>query len=548
MSRFAAFAVATLLAGVPVHAEDKSADIDRMFSWANSATPGCSVAVAQHGKVIVNRAYGLADLERDVPLGAHSVFDAGSITKQFVAAAVLLLVDEGRLSLSEDVRKHVPELPDYGHKITIDHLLTHTSGIRDWTGIQPFSTGDPDALAITLRQRGLNFAPGEEWSYSNGGYVLLKEIVARISGMSFSAFARERLFAPLGMKNTAYTLDLREVVRNRALAYEKEDGRWKMDMLLDNDRGGGGALLTTTGDLLLWNEALTSGRLGAFVTEKLQERATLSNGRKLGYARGLYVDTNYAGTVVWHTGGAAGYKSFLGRYPEHALSIAILCNAGEQADRVAFARRILELYVPAGAASVATTETDATPPETELSGRTGLFFNERTGEPLRLIVDGGRLRMAGGPPLVTVTSDRFKNPRGALSFLSQDEFELHFLSNDRFALKSIEGKTTHYRRARSYVPSPADLKAFAGRYQSDELGTVVQVSAWPNGLAFAPEHLPARRMELKPVDHDTFQRGPFLVRFRRDKNGAVVGLDYSNPLLRNVPLTRLIDESKRSAR
>ncbi|HEX8253937.1 MAG TPA: serine hydrolase domain-containing protein, partial [Thermoanaerobaculia bacterium] len=462
MLRFGTLLVTALLVGTPVVAEEKVAEIDRIFSWATPDSPGCAVAVARQGKVVVNRAYGLADLERDVPIGPSSVFDAGSLTKQFVAAAVLLLVEEGRLSLSDDVRKHVPELPDYGQKITIDHLLTHTSGIRDWTGIQPFSTGDPDALAITLRQRGLNFAPGEEWSYSNGGYVLLKEIVARISGTSFADFARKRLFEPLGMKTTAYTLDLREVVRNRALAYEKEGGRWKLDMLLDNDRGGGGALLTTTGDLLLWNEALASGRLGAFVTEKLQQRATLNNGRTLGYARGLYVDTNHAGTVVWHTGGSAGYKSFLGRYPEHGLSIAILCNAGEEADRVAFARRIFDLYVPPAVPRDATgaPQTDAPPAATDLNGKTGLFFNETTGEPLRLGADSGRLRIAGGPPLLTMASDRFRNPRGALSFMSQDEFELHFVSNDRFALKSMEGKTTHYRRARAYVPSPADLRAF----------------------------------------------------------------------------------------
>jgi CubicO group peptidase (beta-lactamase class C family) len=126
------------------------------------------------------------------------------LTKPFVAAAVLLLVEDGKLSLTDDVRKDIPQLPDYGHKIMVDHLLTHTSGIRDWTGILPLTAGKDDALTVILRQRGLNFAPGEEWLYSNSGYVLLKEIVARRSGMSFDEFTRKRLFEPLGMKNTAY--------------------------------------------------------------------------------------------------------------------------------------------------------------------------------------------------------------------------------------------------------------------------------------------------------------------------------------------------------
>lgn len=238
MSRLLSLAGAALLIGMPAYAQDKTAEIDRIFAWATPEVPGCVVAVSQHGKMVVNRAYGLADLERGVPLSTGSIFDAASIRKQFVAAAILLLVEEGRLSLSDDVRKFIPELPDYGHTITLDHMLTHTSGLRDWVPLRNWANGSYDAMTMILRQRGLNFAPGEEWSYSNSGYVLLTEIVARTSGMPFSEFARERLFDPLGMTSTTYVDDLRLVVRNRALAYEKEGDRWRMDMLLDNDRGG----------------------------------------------------------------------------------------------------------------------------------------------------------------------------------------------------------------------------------------------------------------------------------------------------------------------
>src|ERR1044072_9114900 len=324
MFRLVSFVVTALLLGTPVYAQDKTSEIDKIFRSATPATPGCAVAVSRHGKVVGNRAYGLADLERDVPLSPNSILDIGSVRKQFVAAAVLLLVEEGRLSLSDDIRKHFPELPDYGHKITVNHLLTHTSGVRDWTGLRPLAGGNADVVSLILSQRGLNFAPGEEWSYSNSGYVLLTEIVARASGMSFADFARKRMFEPLGMKTTFPPVDLRDVIKNRALGYEKEGNGWRVGMYVGNERGSsGGAILSTASDLLIWNDALTNGRLGAFVTEKLQEQTRLNNGRKLSYARGLMVDAYRRGTLVSHSGSAAGYSAWLGRLPALGLLIAV---------------------------------------------------------------------------------------------------------------------------------------------------------------------------------------------------------------------------------
>ncbi len=410
MFRLLTFMMTALLVATPAYAQDKTEEIDKIFGWATSSTPGCAVAVSHHGKLVVSRAYGLADLERDVPISPSTIFDAGSLTKQFVAAAALLLVEEGRISLSDDIREYIPELPDYGQKITVDHLLTHTSGLRNWTGIKRLAAGKDDAWTMILRQRGLNFAPGEEWGYSNSGFVLVKEIIARTSRMSFGEFTRKRLFKPLGMQSTTYRDDLRAVVKNRALAYEKQDGSWRMAMLLDNDRGGG-ALLSTAGDLVIWNEALTNNRLGAFVSEKIHEPARLNNGRKLSYARGLLVDTNRGGRFYWHGGSADGYKSLLARYPEQGLSIAIMCNSGDDTLRTAFARRIFDLFVPPSGPA----EPEAAPPPRiecdallALNSKAGLFFNERTGEPIRLAANRGRFRVAGGPALVPVTKDRFR--------------------------------------------------------------------------------------------------------------------------------------------
>jgi CubicO group peptidase (beta-lactamase class C family) len=545
------FVVAALLLVTPAYAQDKTGEIDKIFSWAKPDAPGCAVAVSQNGKVVVNRAYGSADLERDVPLSPNSVFDIGSVRKQFVAAAVLLLVEDGRLSLSDDIRKHFPELPDYGHKITVDHMLTHTSGIRDWTGLRPLAGGKvDDVVSLILRQRGLNFAPGEEWSYSNSGYVLLTDLVARTSGMSFPEFTRKRLFEPLGMKTTASPVDMRNVIKHRALGYEKEGDGWRVGMYVGNERGsGGGAILGTAADLVIWNDALTSGRLGAFVTGKLQEQAKLNNGRKLSYARGLIVDTHRGGALVSHSGSAAGYSAWLGRLPAHGLSIAVLCNSDE-ASATALARRASDQFLPVAVAETAEAKTTAAAVESagvtapDLNSKAGMFVSERAGDPLQLIVNKGELRIPGlRAALKPIAKDRFRNPSGDLFFMSQDEFELHFLSQDEFELKSMEGQTTRYRRAQPFAHTPADLDAFGGRYASDETGSAFRVVPGKDGLVVHLEGSSGKGSEIRPIYRDTFQISRVTVRFLRDKDGKVVAFDYSNPVVRNIKFTRLGDRT-----
>jgi CubicO group peptidase (beta-lactamase class C family) len=553
-SLLVSFMFAALLVGAPAYAQDKTGEIDKVFGWATPNTPGCAVAVSQRGKPVVNRAYGSADLERDVALSPNSIFDIGSVRKQFVAAAVLLLVEDGRLSLSDDIRKHFPELPDYGQKITVDHLLTHTSGLRDWTGLRPLTGGTVvDVVSLILRQRGLNFAPGEEWSYSNSGYVLLTDLVARVSGMSFPDFTRKRMFEPLGMKATMSPVDLRDVIKNRALGYEKEGNGWRVGMYVGNERGSsGGAVLGTASDLVIWNDALTSGRLGAFVSEKLQEGAKLNNGRKLSYARGLMLDTTRGGRLVSHSGSAAGYSAWLGRLPEHGLSIAVLCNSDE-ASATALARRVADQFLPAPDSKAAETAEARSPAAVaegtgvagvDLNSKAGLFVSERTGEPLRLIVNNGRLGIPGlRAALIPVTKDRFRNPSGDLSFMSQDEFELHFLSQDEFELRSMEGQTKRYRRAQPFAHTPVDLQSFAGRYASDETGSAFRVVPAKDGLVFHLEGSSGKGSEIRPVYRDTFQISRVTVRFLRDKDGKVVAFDYSNPLVRNIKFTRTSDRT-----
>lgn len=532
MHKIFSFLASVVIVTAPVFSQDKTSEVDKIFSWAKPGEPGCSAAISQNGKIIVNRGYGSADLERDVAITPNTVFDAGSVRKQFVAAAILLLVEEGKLSLSDDVRKHIPQLPDYGHKITVDHLLTHTSGIRDWQPLLNLAGGDPDAMTMILRQKELNFAPGDEWSYSNSGYVLLPEIVKRVSGMPFSEFARKRIFEPLGMKSTTHPEDPLYLIKNRAIAYKKEKDQWKMDMYLGNDRGGAGGLFTTAVDLVTWNDALNNNRLRAFVTQKLQEPVTLNNGRKLKYARGLNIELRpgRGGRLVWHSGGAAGYSALAGHLPQHGLSVAIMCNLDGGA-RSAYASRVFDLFLPPETPPAA--QPQAVAPG-DLSGTAGTFFNEQTGEPLRLAVNNNILAIAGGGPLVALAADRFRN-RPTLFFMSEAEFELQFLSADQVEIKTKDGILTRYRRAQPYTHTADDLKGFVGRYYSDELMAVFEATPGKDGLAVRANE--ANTIEFKPVARDTFQIGGSLLRFTRDKAGKVVGLDYSNPLLRKVRFT-----------
>ncbi|MFL5386030.1 MAG: serine hydrolase [Longimicrobiaceae bacterium] len=544
MHRLVPAAVAALLAGVPAHAQDRTRGIDSIFSFATAETPGCAVGVSQRGRVIVNRAYGLADVERRAPLGQRSLFDIGSTQKQFTAAAVLLLVEDGRLALSDDVRKYLPELPDYGRTVTVDHLLTHTSGIRDWTGMLPLAEEGTAVLPLILRQRGLDFAPGTEWSYSSSGFELAKEIVARVSGMPFAEFARRRLFEPLGMKSSAYVPDILRAGANAALGYQKEGAGWKPYMRLGNNRGGG-AIVSTVGDLVTWTDALATGRLGRFVTAKIQEPARLANGRRLEYARGLVVDSTPGGLVVSHSGGAAGFSTWMGHVPEHGLSVAVSCNF-DPVSATALAGSVADLYLPPPPAAVRAEAAAAAAGAAGVdpAARAGLFFDERTGQPMRLQVSEGRLRIANGPPLVALSADRFRPLRPALFFRSQDAFEMTFLSNDQFEIRSMEGQTTRYRRAQPWTPTAADLRAVEGRYESTELGSVFEILPGAGGgLVMRFERAPDKAVELAPVERDTYMLRMMSVRFRRDAGGRVVGFDYGNPAVRSIPFTRLGDRA-----
>jgi CubicO group peptidase (beta-lactamase class C family) len=349
----AAIAASLATAQAPATAPaDRTAAVDAVFARFTQATPGCAVGVGVKGRPVLERAYGMADLERDVPNKADTIFEAGSVSKQFTAAAVLLLARDGRLSLDDPARKYIPELPDYGVPLTIRHMLTHTSGLRDWGEVAAIA-GWPrgrrahthaHVLDIASRQKALNFTPGTNWSYSNTGYNLAAIIVSRVSGQSFADFSRERIFAPLGMTRTSWRDDYTRIVKHRAIAYERADDGYHEDMPFENVHGNGG-LLTTVGDLLRWNENFVSPKVGdaAFITEE-QTPGRFTDGRAHDYAFGLYVRPYRGVPEVSHSGSTAGYRAFLTRYPEQHVSVAVLCNAAD-ASATQYAHAVAAAYL-----------------------------------------------------------------------------------------------------------------------------------------------------------------------------------------------------------
>ena len=313
--------------------------VDEIFSAFTPEGPGCAVAVYQNAKVVLSKGYGTANLEYGVPITPSTPFIVGSIAKQFTAAAIALLVEEKRLALIDDVRKYVPELKDYGTPITIDHLVHHTSGLRDWwelVGAAGLRYDDTytvqDVLDMTARQRGLNFTPGERYLYSNTGYIVLGLVVQRVTGKSLREFAGERTFSPLGMADSHYQDDHTLPVRGRAYAYSPAAGGRYTINVWNNDLVGQGGVMTTVLDLAKWDGNFDTGAVGgpAFLQRQL-ERGKLNGGTTIPYAFGLQVGTYRGLDLVEHSGSTGGYRAMLSRFPKQHTSIAALCNVSSAA-------------------------------------------------------------------------------------------------------------------------------------------------------------------------------------------------------------------------
>ena len=412
------------------------AQVDRVFARWTSATPGCTVGVGVGGARVLEKAYGMADLEHDARNTPETVFEAGSVSKQFTAAAVLLLATEGKLSLDDPVRKYIPELPDYGSPLLIRHMLNHMSGLRDWGSIEGIA-GWPrttrvytmaHVLDILSRQKALNFTPGAQYSYSNSGYNLAAMIVTRVSGTPFPEFSRARIFRPLGMTHTEWRDDFTRIVKNRAIAYVARGAGFAQEMPFENIYGNGG-LLTTVGDLLRWNENFVQPKVGnaAFVRRQ-QEVGIFNDGKPGTYALGLVVGRYKGVSEIGHSGSTAGYRAHLVRYPDQHVSVAVLCNASSGA-ATQYAHAVADLYLGSAIQTAPANPPAASPPAAatfqptaaQLQAFAGTYTSDEAETTLIVKVDGDGLVLTRRPDtairLRPTTADAFAaSSLGAITF------------------------------------------------------------------------------------------------------------------------------------
>ncbi len=505
--------------------------------WNNTHGPGCAVGIARGGRVVLERGYGMADIQGERPITPQTTLESGSVAKQFTATAILLLMQDGKLSLDDDARKYIPELPVYARPITVRNLLTHTSGLREWSNLfawQGWPRGtrvhtQSDFLDIITRQKAINYPVGEFYSYTNSGFLLLRTIVERVSGMNFEAFTASRIFAPLGMTHTRWRGDYTRLVPGLAQAYERQADGWHLDMPFDNIIGAGG-LLTTVGDWLIWNEALTKKSLGAAVGDSITRQMKLNSGLEIQYAMGLVV-SRYRGTrEIAHSGSTAGYSTYLARYPElDNLSIAVMCNAAG-ANATSYTRSIVDAFLPVAmrAAIDSITLTAA-----QLSDWRGIYRDARNNTVVRIDTSRGQLRR-GAAALTPLRDGSFLQGAIRVRFVAATA-----ATPVTLRVPTADGDTVVYVRmaTSAWTPTATELATLAGRYRSDEIGTTFTVTALDGRLSISPRVGVVDT--LTPSYRDAFERDGGAVWFTRDAKGKVTAMHFGEARVWDFVSTRV---------
>ncbi len=519
---------------------DTAAMIDKIFSRYSIESPGAQLAISRNGEIIYSSARGMANLEYNVPLTKTSKIEAGSVSKQFTAAAILLLQQQGKLSLNDDVRKHVPEVQDYGMPITIRHLMDHTSGLKDWGSIAEI-TGWPrgtktysndNALQIISQQKTLNNKPGDEYIYSNTNYTLLTIIVDRISGSDLPAFTKKYIFDPAGMKNTEWRDNYKKVVPNRAIAYSKSGANYLTDMPNEYVYGHGG-LLTTAEDLLAWNHFYLTGKFGN-PSLLLKQLATnlFNNGRPHNYGAGLVVDSANGWATITHSGATASYRANLDHFPQLGLSIAWLSNTsqGNLGDVISSARNLLVKNLRPAALQLT--------PVSGIDFKTftpylGAYRESKLGTGVKLYMKNDSIYSeTNGGPLPALGARSLAVGRGRILFLSSSPRTLHFIR--------AAGDTVLYNGVDSARQDGKTMNEYAGSYFSEEADTKITIKIKDGKLAIYRSN--GSETFISPVYKDGFYFPGGDLYFERDKNGKISHFFISISRARKVQFVKTKDK------
>jgi CubicO group peptidase (beta-lactamase class C family) len=565
-SRSFALIACTLFLSQGVLAESDApsipAQIDAMFAdWNRSDAPGVAVGVIQNGEFVYQNAFGMADLERRVALTPRSVFEIGSVSKQFTAMCILLLEKRGKLQLDDDIRTYIPEMPVYERPITIRHLLHHTSGIRDIETLYPLAGwpyanyySEAQQLDLITRQQALNFPPGDQYLYSNSGYLLLATIVHRVSGKTLREFAEERIFRPLGMTHTVFYDTPTQVIPERAIPYSRgEDGSYEMELWYLPFAGPSG-LYTSIDDLARWDANFYDNQLGggAELIETMVSPGILNSGESIDYAAGLGLGDHRGHPIVTHGGAWMGFRAGLTRFPEDRLTVILLGN-GSTTGASAFS--IADLYLgdaPEPDASESdssrTRETIDVSTET-LADFEGTYWNEsdmllRTLE----IRDGA---------LYYVRSEQSATELGAVAdgrFVMigpESRVEVAFNpardATSRSMTVKVDNDDPLYFRLLEPLPG-ASLSEYAGTYWSDELDRELQIQLEGSEVSISwadnDRVEPAFQLARDDLLVQQFVQVPWYpqdvrLQFERDGKQQVTGLELSCDMVRGLSFEKL---------
>lgn len=524
--------------------------IDALFEpWNSPEKPGVSVAVVQDGELVFRKGYGMANLEYGIPNTSSTVFHIASISKQFTVYTVLLLVREGKLSLDDDIRKHIPEVPDFGHRITLRHLANHTSGLRDQWNLLTLGGWRMDdvitrehVLKLVSQQKELNFKPGDEYAYCNTGFTLLAEVVTRVSGKSFAEFTHERIFTPLKMNSSLFYDDHHKIVKNRAYSYYHDGNTYKKSVL-NYANVGATSLFTTVEDLALWAMYLNNPpQEDAPLINQMNTQAVLNNGKAINGALGQFVVPHNGLTQIQHGGADAGYRAYLGRFPDQKFAVLVFSNDASF-NSGAMALKVADVFLDSFYPKNEPVTTKKSKPvkyakltKAQLELYSGYYWDDAAKSSRKIVVKND-----------TVYYQRNENNESPLMPVSLTEFKMLKVPDDlRVAFKKTDvntimtvtlagGDPSYFTSYKPANYSVEQLKQFEGRYFSEELTTWYVLKVKDDKLI--AEHPRLSDIEFKPIMADLFSGSRFfmgLVQFTRDEKNAIKGFKVSSGRVRDL--------------
>ncbi len=528
-----------------------SEQIDKVFSqWDKPDSPGCELVVIKDGQIIYKRGYGMANLEHNIPMSPASIMDTGSVSKQFTAMAIALLAEQGKLSLDDDVRKYLPEIPRYEAPIVLRHLIHHTSGIRDYLTLMSIAGMrdddyyvDGEVVNLLARQKELNFKPGSEFLYSNSGYFLLSQIVKRASGKTLREYADENIFKPLGMSRTRFYDDHNEIVKNRAASYLPRSGGGFQIAATALDMVGDGNVFTCVEDLFLWDQNFYHNKLGKGGQDLISQvltTGTLNSGEKIDYAFGLVIGEYRGLRIVEHGGAFVGYRAMTMRFPDQRFSVILQCNLGSM-NPSNLARRVADICLAAqfkvearrAAASeakfIALTEQD-------LNSKEGAYRNPINGVIWKLYLKERNLYADVPNSSIrfgAVSATEFRSIGTPLEFILRFERQ-----GESTTLRMQRGadKPVTLEAVQLVTPTPAQLADYTGDYRSDEVQATYKIVLEDGRLYLRNEneYKDYPKNPLQPTTGDTFFVSGLNLRFIRDAGKQISGFTLNAGRVKNI--------------